>query len=287
MFRIAILGCENSHADNFLRAVIKEKIVDDVTFVGVYSDDREAAEKLHREYGVSVAESYDAFVGQVDGILITARHGDNHYKYAKPYLDDKIPMFIDKPITCSEADAKAFMTDLKARQIPISGGSVCALDDDIQALKQAVREETYGKVLGGYFRAPVIMDNPYGGFFFYSQHLVQMMTEVFGCYPLSVQAFPKDRVVDCLVRYRDFDVNIAYVSQSNTYYASISCESAVVGKTVEMVGGFQKEFQEFHDLLHGKPQKQSYEDFFAPVFILNAISRSMESGKEEKVNCIV
>ena len=287
MFRIAILGCENSHADNFLRAVIKEKIVDDVTFVGVYSDDFEAAEKLHREYGVPVAESYDAFVGKVDGILITARHGDNHYKYAKPYLDSGIPMFIDKPVTCTEKDAKAFMADLKARQIPISGGSVCALDDAIQSLKQAVGNETYGKVLGGYFRAPVIMDNPYGGFFFYSQHLVQMMTEVLGNYPVSVQAFAKERVIDCLVRYESFDVNISYVSQSNIYYASISCESAVVGKDVKLADGFQKEFQEFHDLLLGKPQKQSYEDFFAPVFILNAIFRSLESGKEEKVNCIV
>ena len=30
--------------------------------------------------------------------------------------------------------------------------------------------------------------------------------------------------------------------------------------------------------------KQSYEDFFAPVFVLNAINRSLLSGNVEKVN---
>ena len=99
MYKIAILGCENSHANNFLRVIYKEKLVSDVEVVGVYSYDMEAAQKLHEEYGVAVAESYDAFVGKVDGIMITARHGDNHYKYAKPYLDSGIPMYIDKPIT--------------------------------------------------------------------------------------------------------------------------------------------------------------------------------------------
>ena len=28
----------------------------------------------------------------------------------------------------------------------------------------------------------------------------------------------------------------------------------------------------------------SYEDFIAPVFVLNAIQRSLESGNEEKIN---
>ena len=47
MYKIAILGCENSHARNFLTAVIDRKLVDDIEFVGVYSDDKEACVRLH------------------------------------------------------------------------------------------------------------------------------------------------------------------------------------------------------------------------------------------------
>lgn len=284
MYKIAILGCENSHADNFLKAVIREKIVDDVEFVGVYSNEPEASAKLNREYGVPVGESYDSFVGKVDGIIITARHGDNHYKYAKPYLDSNIPIFIDKPITCTEEDARAFMKELKERKIPISGGSVCVLDDDVQELKKAVATEKYGKTLGGYLRAPVMMGSPYGGFFFYSQHLAQVMMEIFGCYPQSVKAYQNGAIITCIVRYPDYDVSIAFTGGSSIYYASISCEQKVEGYAFTFQDGFQREFKEFHNLLQGKPQKQSYEDFFAPVYVLNAIYRSLASGEEEPVH---
>ena len=38
----------------------------------------------------------------------------------------------------------------------------------------------------------------------------------------------------------------------------------------------------------GKEQEMSYEDFIAPVFIMNAIERSLRSGKAEEVrSCVI
>ncbi|MBR3762666.1 MAG: Gfo/Idh/MocA family oxidoreductase [Lachnospiraceae bacterium] len=283
MYKIAILGCESSHAKSSLDAVINEKIVEDIEFIGVYSDDREAAEKLHEKFGVAVAERYDAFVGKADGIIITARHGDNHYKYAKPYIESGIPMFIDKPITCTEEDAKAFMEDLKAHNVPVCGGSVCVFSDWVRKLKKDVKEQSYGKVLGGYLRGPLLTLNPYGGFFFYAQHLVQVMTEIFGCNPKSVRACEKGDTYNCLVRYPDYDVNLTYVEDNYLYYAGISCEKAYVGDTYILDDCFKREFMDFYDLLCGKEQRQSYEEFFVPVYIMNAIDRAIKSGKEEVI----
>ena len=283
MFKVAILGCENSHANQFLKAVINENLVPDIEFVGVYSDDMEAANKLKETFGVPVAQSYDEFVGKVDGIIITARHGDNHYKYAKPYMDCGIPMFIDKPITCSEEDAKAFMEDLKARNIPVSGGSVCVYSEYVQELKKAIAEQTYGETYGGYLRAPINMDNPWGGFFFYTQHLAQVMMEIFGNYPDSVRAWKKGDIVHCDVFYPEFDVDLIY-APGGKYSAGISCKTNELSGTYDVNGYFPNEFMDFYRLLKGEPMKQSYEDFFAPVFVLNAINRSLLSGNVEKVN---
>jgi len=93
--------------------------------MGVYSDDYEAANKLNETYGVYVAKSYDEFVGKVDGIIITERHGDRHYKYAKPYIESGIPLFIDKPITISESDALSLKEDLIKSGSKVCEGSVC------------------------------------------------------------------------------------------------------------------------------------------------------------------
>jgi hypothetical protein len=49
---------------------------------------------------------------------------------------------------------------------------------------------------------------------------------------------------------------------------------------------YAREFAEFYGLLNGKAQPLCYEEFFSPVFILNAIDRSLQSGREELVGKI-
>ena len=39
-----------------------------------------------------IMESFDAAVGKVDGVIVTARHGGNHLKYALPYIESGVPM---------------------------------------------------------------------------------------------------------------------------------------------------------------------------------------------------
>lgn len=281
MYKIAILGCENSHANGFLDFIIKDKLYTDVEVVGVYSDDIEASKKLNETYGVAILDSYDECVGKVDGVVITARHGDNHYKYAKPYLKDGIPMFIDKPVTVSESDAKALIADLKKNNIRVSGGSVCIYPDKIQELKKLVEETAPEKIVGGYLRCPVDLNNPYGDFFFYSQHLVSAMCEIFGYYPNSVRAYRNSAVVNCTVRYTDYDVNIVYTDGMFHYYASVSTDEGVFGDAYGFDDCFTKEFDTYYQLLKGGEMHQSYEDFIAPVYIINAIDRSLKNGTEE------
>ena len=95
MKKIVILGCENSHADTFLGFIKNDEKYKDVEVIGVYSTDAGAAEKLSETYGVKVMDSYDEAVGKVDGVIVTARRGNQHYEFAKPYIASGVPMFID------------------------------------------------------------------------------------------------------------------------------------------------------------------------------------------------
>ena len=86
MKKIVILGCENSHADIFLGFIKNDMKFSDIEVSGVYSDEKSAAEALSEKYGVKVMNAYDEAVGEIDGVIVTARHGNNHYKYAAPYI---------------------------------------------------------------------------------------------------------------------------------------------------------------------------------------------------------
>jgi len=283
MKKAVILGCENSHANTFLNFVSEGKYPE-IEIIGVYSDDIEAAEKLKATYGVKVMSSYDEAVGKVDGIMITARHGDNHYKYAAPYISGTPVMFIDKPITISESEAVKFMGEVRSAGVRITGGSCCKHTAEIQNLKNEHINNENGKTIGGFVRAPISLENPYGNFFFYSQHLVDMVLETYGHYPDSVQAFRNGDKITVVFRYDDYDITALFVNGNYQYYAARCAENGITAGSVDVSEPcFRTEFEEFYNLLLGEEQKVLYKDFISPVFVMNAISRSLESGKEEKV----
>ena len=135
MFRIAILGVENSHANSFLNYVVKDKLYPDIEVVGVWSDEPEALQKIVDDYGVPAMSAPDELVGKIDGLVVTSRRGSYHYKMAKPYISSGIPMFIDKPITSDPAEAVEFMKELKAAGVRATGGSSLIHSETIVNLK--------------------------------------------------------------------------------------------------------------------------------------------------------
>lgn len=282
MKKIVILGCENSHANNFLKAIAES--YSDIEVVGIYSDETEAAAKLNESFGVPVMATYDEAVGKVDGVIITARHGDNHYKYAKPYIKSGVPMFIDKPITCSGDEAVEFMRSLREAGVRITGGSSLRQADMIKKLRYDRENNVGGETLGGFIKAPLNSKSTYGGFYFYAQHLVEMVLEVFGRYPKSVKAFTaKGEQKTVVFRYENYDVTALYTENSYTYFAARMAVNENAGGPVTLDGCFDAEFAEFYDILVGKEQTVSYDDFIAPVFVMDAINEAIRSGEEVSV----
>ena len=287
MKRIAILGCENSHADIFLSLVSERAEFSDLQVAGVFSEDRSEAEKLNEKYGAPVMESPADLVGKIDGLLITARHGDRHYPYLKPYLEDKIPVFIDKPITISESDAVALAADLKQREIKVLGGSVLKYDDAIMRLKDESENEVGGKTLGGSIIAPYQANNPYGGFFFYAPHGVEMVLQIFGRYPMSVSAKEgENKQIHIIFRYEEFCCEATLRNEDYTYSASLTSEKGESKCEIFATNEwFYREFSRFYKLLCGGNSPESYSDIIAPVFVLNAIYRSIiGDGSTENVS---
>ena len=283
MYKLAILGCENSHADNFLRLIAEGKYPQ-MEVIGIYSNEPEAAKKLHDKFGTPIMAHYGDLAGQVDGVMITARHGDNHFLYAKPYLNDGIPMFIDKPITCSNAEGEEFMAEAKARGIRLCGGSTCAATEETYALAETVRKTLCGKVRGGSLACPYYWDSPYGGFYFYAQHLVEVMTAVFGENIRRVFAEKNGETLTFMAQYPEFTVTGTYAEGLKYYNVSVFGADSARNENLKLTpDSFRHEMDSMLSLLEGKPMEKTYESFLYPVYVMNAILRSLDSGTWETV----
>jgi predicted dehydrogenase len=287
MYKIAILGCENTHANSFLRQIYQKGRHTDIEVIGIYSDEAEPCRKLHETFGVPVMERYDELVGRVDGIMVTARHGDNHYKYAKPYLSSGIPMFIDKPVTISGEEAVAFMREARDCGVRICGSSVGKFLNGVVALSEKIKSGEVGTIHGGNLCAPIEIDSPYGGFYFYSPHLVQMMVTLFGGDVLEVSAVQQGRDVGIVANYRDYPITGSYVSAGGHFAATVYAENGIFTEPCELHSyAFEHQLDDMHDLLEGGAMKESYDSFIRPVFILEALDASIKSGKPEPVRIL-
>lgn len=287
MKKVVILGCENSHADLFLQFLEEKPEFAGVEVVGVYSVEREAAEKLHQRFGVPVMETFGELAGQVDGVIVTARHGDKHYPFAEPYLQAGVTLFLDKPVAIREEDAILFLSKTRQLGVKVTGGSCLRYAGAVAQAKAGHDAAEGGNTVGGVVRSPMNCDPQYGGFYFYAQHVVDMVMEIFGHRPESVQATTdKNGVRTVIFHYANYNVVGVYTEGSSEYFAlRFGINGSQGGQvTGEQLGDcFYTEFQKFYDLLMGGQMTETYEDLFSPVFVMNAIQRATVSGKPEKI----
>lgn len=280
--KIAILGVENSHADAFGKLVKENPKYSDVEIVGIYSEEEDAVKRiLDAGYATYAAESPDEFLGKVDGVVITARHGNNHYKYAMPYVKAGIPCFIDKPFCADLALAEELAQTAKENGALLCGGSCLKFIDELKPLARIAKNK---KVVSGHICCPVNMDNQYGGFWFYTQHLIEMLIAIYGRNVKSVLAHcPDDKKnrLTVIFDFGEFDVCGFYCSPYR-YSAGLRTADNQIYDTFcdDVAYTYVNEFDEFVEMVKNGVMHDSYENLVYPVKLLDAIKRSYTEQKE-------
>ncbi len=291
MFRIGIIGTENSHAMAFAKAInlvnpkTKKYDFEDARIVGVYGPDKESTNAIMDEVGVDfIAEDVSEFMGKVDAMMITSRKGSVHYEYAVPFIEKGIPVFIDKPITSEGKQAKQLIELAKKHNTPMLGGSGCKYAYDVQTLKNIANTmKDEGSILSGAMSFSLQKDSEYDGFYFYASHLIEMVLTVFGYDMQSVQAFERDKTVVAVARYEKFDVTMHFCNESKSHSGIIFGTTKNHYRELDITGIYTLEVTSFLNMLRSNKMKQSYEDIIKPVYIMDAILKSLETGSCEKI----
>ena len=101
---------------------------------------------------------------------------------------------------------------------------------------------------------------------------------------MSDQVQDKGRRTGFRDRIREHYPNITVqaVDGNYRYAAAASLDGGFVGGDFTLDGCFEAEFSAYYETLTGD-SCADYNDFIAPVFIMNAMYRALQSGKEESV----
>jgi len=286
VFRVGILGTENSHAMAFSKILngLDENFkgqFDDFRVVAVGGIDPEASRNVAQTCGIEViTDKPEDMLGMVDAVMITCRDGKYHAPYARPFIEAGIPAFIDKPFTSDPEEALALAKLAKEKKVPLVGGSSVKLTDAVLKLKSLAEQSD---VVGGDVTAPVSMVNDYGNFWFYASHLAECCLTIFGWHPQWVWANRTEKGVTVIVHYADFDVTNHYIEGVYDYTGTVITQKGVNHEVISLDNIYAKECACFADMIRNGVMSHSYEELVAPVYLMAAIEKSFETGEKVAV----
>ncbi len=288
MFRIGILGSDNSHALAFAKLCnIPDSsgtyLYNDVRITAIYGKDDapEHTAAVAKEGKIEfLAEKPEDFFGKVDAVMVVYRKGSYHIPDILPFVEKGIPVWIDKPICSSPADVEKLKNAWKKGGGLITGGSTIKYNYDILVAKNRIESGFFGNVLGGAMNFPGDFGSIYEGLYFYGSHLIEMMLSVFGYDLKSVIASKTaEDKISVIAKYKDYQVSLNYVN-SPDYFITVYGDEKSLTSQMDISVIYKLGFDKFVEMLRSGKMPLDFEQLVKPVYILDAIYKSVNENKE-------
>jgi predicted dehydrogenase len=193
MIKLGILDFDTSHAVEFTRRLNHtagtpdDQLVEGARVViGCAGESRLSPERIEgfttqiKKFGVPLVEKLADMIGKVDGMLIESVDGTVHFERARPFLEAGIPCFIDKPFTCSTADAKRILDLSEKKKAPVFSSSSLRYAPDIVSY---IADPKPGQLVGCSVHGPCSLSpipERNAGLYHYGIHPVEVLYTLMG-----------------------------------------------------------------------------------------------------------
>ena len=187
--RVGMIGLDTSHVPGFARLFNSPKAEGDLAgfkIVAGYpggtdmpaSHDRVAkfTEGL-RVTGIEIVDSIPKLLAKVDVVLLESVDGRIHLQEASQVIKAGKPMFIDKPLAGSLADAIAIYDLAREHHVPCFSASSIRFGAGIQALK---KNAALGQIVGAVTWGPCSYQEGTPDMFFYGVHGIEALFTLMG-----------------------------------------------------------------------------------------------------------
>jgi predicted dehydrogenase len=117
-------------------------------------------------------------IGEVDAVVVDHRHGRDHLPAALPFLETRVPLFVDKPFCYRKAEGRKFLARARQLKVPVCSFSTLPKQASFKQLSKDVKK--LGKIQTVISTGPCDIKSKWGGIFFYGIHQVDMILRLTG-----------------------------------------------------------------------------------------------------------
>lgn len=141
----ALADCPNAIIRAYLSARPKADFgIPGVRVTRIWCDDPDDAARVARTSLIARTVTHaEDLIGEVDAVLIPTDIGGEHVERARPFVENGVPVFIDKPLADQEKDLRCFMR-WQAEGKPLMSSSCMRYARELAELRQ--RKDEIGKL---------------------------------------------------------------------------------------------------------------------------------------------
>lgn len=284
--RLGIIGAENSHSFQIAKICNMRKSVAMRTTHLWGETPQLAAASAEKGRIPVIVDHWRDMLGQVDGVMIDHRDGAHHYESARFFISHGMPVFIDKPVTCDLRQARSLFTLAAKKGTPVSTFSGVPLQRDFRVFQQKL--EDIGDIQAVNTSGPSEIDGPYGGIFFYGFHQVDVIVELMGteAQTVSLQRSGPNGIVT--IAFSGGRIATMHcLANGGIFHWTVCGQGRAVSLEQPIRPAFYLEnARAIERLIRVGEQAWSHQRMLAPIAILQALQKSLDSGRVEKVSRI-
>lgn len=290
MFRLGIIGSDNSHAEAFgVLANVGDSAgrrIPDVQVTHIYgTDEARTREVAERAKIPNIAVRSEDMLGNVDGVLCVWRHGSKHLKETLPFIKAGLPAFVDKPLASTVADARQLVSTAQQTKVGFTSFSTlryCKPTVDwVASLPQTIDQPVVGVSTG-----PAQIDSEYDGLVFYGIHAVELMHAAFGYGVSSVHATQHYKNVTAVCKYaagHSATLNFMY-DGAYVFHVSAFGKKGHAHHTVDSGSSYFDGMTVIMDMMRTGKWPLTAEQLVEPIQVLEATTKSLAEGQEIRLS---
>jgi len=190
VLRLGIVGLDTSHATAFTEILNNPAAPDHVpgakvvaAFKGGSPDIASSINRveeytttLRDAHGVKICDTIEAMCAEVDAVMIESVDGRPHLEQARAVIAARKPVYIDKPLAGTLADALEIFRLAREAGVPVFSSSSLRFAKDTQA----VRGGSLGHVLAAETTSPAHLEKTHPDLFWYGVHGCESLFTVMG-----------------------------------------------------------------------------------------------------------
>jgi predicted dehydrogenase len=295
MIRLGIVDCDTSHVVAFSQrlhhaGVPEDQWVDGARVVAAYPGtsaicDRQTLDgyvrALRDEFGVAIVEHPADLLGKVDAVLVESNEGAQHAGHAIQFLEQGIPVFVDKPFAGSVTEARQMIEAARRGKTFVWSASSLRFAPEVQDLQR--RQADLGAVRGAATFGPAERHPRNPGLSHYGVHAVEMLFTVMGTGCQTVRCISEEGMDVVVGRWEHGRLGTVCGLRQGLYAYGCTafCERGVVSSAIDTGTIYRELLKRIVNAFASGQAPLQADELIEPVAFIVAALHSAEAAGEE------